>query len=49
MKIIGTQETIATGITELMDSECVDYRHGFEAMRRMLSEGVRLTNVRVER
>lgn len=49
MKIIGTLETIATGTTEQMESECADYRHGFEAMRRMLPEGVRLTSVRVER
>lgn len=49
MKIIGTLETVATGDTEQMESECPDYRHGFEAMRRMLPEGVRLISVRAER
>lgn len=48
MKIIGTLETIETGSTEQTESECADYRHGFEAMRRMLPESVRLISVRVE-
>ncbi len=49
MKIIGILETIETGVTEQTESECADYRQGFEAMKRMLPEGVRLIGVRAER
>ena len=49
MKIIGIVETIETGAIEPTESDCTDYRHGFEAMRRMLPEGVRLISVRAER
>ena len=48
MKIIGILETIETGAVEEIESECVDYRHGFEALRRLLPEGIRLLSVRVE-
>ena len=48
MKITGTLETVETGAIEQTESECTDYRQGFDAMRRMLPEGVRLLSVRVE-
>jgi hypothetical protein len=49
MKIFGTLETIETGTIEQTESECSDYRQGFDAMRRLLPDGVRLLSVRVER
>ncbi|NVN00855.1 hypothetical protein [Arthrobacter sp. SDTb3-6] len=49
MKIIGALETIETGAIERTESECTDYRHGIDALRRLLPDGVRLLSVRVER
>ncbi len=49
MKIIGTLETIETGTIEQTESECPVYRQGFNAMRRLLPDGVRLNSVHVER
>lgn len=49
MKIIGILETVETGAIERTESECTNYRQGFEAMRRMLRVGVRLLSVSVER
>ncbi len=49
MKITGILETIETGAIEQTESECADYRQGFDAMRRLLPEGVRLLSVRVQR
>ena len=48
IKIIGILETIETGAIEQTESECADYRLGFDAMRRLLPEGVRLLSVRLE-
>ena len=48
MRIIGTLETVETGVIEQTESECADYRQGYDAMRRLLPEGVRLLSVRVE-
>lgn len=49
MKIIGTLETIETATFEEISSDCSEYQRGFDAMSRMLPEGVRLLNVRVDR
>jgi len=49
VKIIGTLETIETGAIEQTESECSDYRQIFDAILRMLPEGVGLPSVRVER
>lgn len=42
-------ETIETGAIEQTESAGSDYQHGFDAMRRLLPDGVRLLSVRVER
>ncbi|WP_170133232.1 hypothetical protein [Arthrobacter livingstonensis] len=49
MRIIGTLETIETCAIEQTEAACCDYQQGFDAMRRLLPDGVRLLSVRIER
>ncbi|WP_181034306.1 hypothetical protein [Arthrobacter sp. GMC3] len=49
MIITATSETIETGELETTTVECQDYTFGFEQLRRMLPEGVRLLSVLPQR
>jgi len=42
MKIIGIVETIEIGAIDHTESDCADYKSGFDAMRRLLPDGVRV-------
>ncbi len=47
MKIVGILETTQSGVLEQLESGCSEYWRGFDAMRRMVPEGVLLLSVRV--
>lgn len=52
MKVIGiveTVETVETGELQQTEPDCIDYGRGYDFMRRLLPDGVRLLSVRVER
>lgn len=48
MKIIGIIESVETSAIDQTESECADYKQGFDAMCRLLPDGIRLLSVRVE-
>lgn len=49
MIITAILETIGTGELDTTTVECQDYTAGFEQLRRMVPEGVRLLNFRTQR
>jgi len=49
VKIFGTLEHIESGTIEQTEVDAADYQTGVDALRRTLTEGVRLLSVRVDR